>query len=337
MCPTKKLSVLVLGSSLMASLAFSGIRPKHSPTLANAKSMAASTQKAAVQSDDEVFFFIDQGYIFQQNSKEEGVISLNSPPLIRSILLYKDQLLFALQRGGNVYVYHEHHQHWKKIHSGVQKILATETDLVALNTIGKLLIYRGILKNGQVFYTKDMVPTMARELVPLFEQHTKEGISHAFLEASVAKVADIICAVDDNGRKTIRVQYQDGREVDYSKLHISFDDLGVAFEKSIDIDGWITCDINGNGYPITHLSVKKKMGDLYATVQYQIGGAILFNISPAYTVSMGSLIPAAINYHIDHYDRSTPLHIDNTHRIRDIFSEAIAPLSGGIWKLGRCE
>lgn len=173
----------------------------------------------SVVQDDADLYFIDQGHVFKKDLSSGKTVFLDGSSRVRSILLYKG-ILVALRETGKIYIRNPKAE-WVDIGNSTERILATDTDLVALTDEGELWVYKG--EPGSVDITWTLIPIVTPAgdttgtsfvMIPLFNGHQV-----AFFDSGIKNVKSIAPS-EASEAKDIRIQAEDGSVTNYSAMKI---------------------------------------------------------------------------------------------------------------------
>lgn len=167
--------------------------------------------------DGNVLYFIDQGYVFKKNLNSGQTVYLKSSSEVSAILIYKS-VLVALRSTGTIYVWSPN-QEWVDIGNSAKRILATDTDLVALTDNDELWIYKGAPGDIRITWVPITMAVVTGEGIPstiITMQPRLDGHLVAFFNSGIKDIKSI----NPTDSKDIRILSKSGSASNYSDLKI---------------------------------------------------------------------------------------------------------------------
>ena len=130
-------------------------------------------------------------------------------------------------------------------------------------------------------------------------------------------------SIHRNRGEDIDVQFNSGPVRRYGDIGPEIGDERKEFQYTLRPSLELTCRYGRGDYPVKEVILRKKRGELFATVRYTLEGTSL-NRSPATDVSLKEIEP---------YLKDGPL---RPSEIREIFWRFIVPTSQGSWGIVNC-
>lgn len=168
--------------------------------------------------DGNVLYFIDQGYVFKKNLNSGQTVYLKSSSKISAILIYKSALI-ALRSNGDIYVWNPSNQEWIDIGNSAKRILATDTDLVALTDNDELWIYKGAPGDIRITWmpiARAVLTVEGTLVTTIIMTPVLNGHRVAFFNSGIKDIKSI----NPTDSKDIRILSKSGSASNYSDLKI---------------------------------------------------------------------------------------------------------------------
>jgi hypothetical protein len=149
--------------------------------------------------------FIDHGNVFEKNLDTAKVAQVPHAEDVQAILLFKNALV-ALQTNGNIWIRYPFAEDWLRIGTNARRILATDDDLIAVTSDGRLPIPMHV---DELWIYKGKPAEMGLL-----------GRGTAFYDVGLRGVARAE-PKNVSGRRDIEIAFRDGRTALFSEIRAS--------------------------------------------------------------------------------------------------------------------
>jgi hypothetical protein len=312
-----KVFLVMVVSSLISLNAFAqNPEPSAEIGLSLIKEMVEN-QQAAIAEDGKSWFYIEDGKIYQSDLSGENRTHIEGSGFVTNILVFKGRL-FARHFSGNLFIWKQEESKWYVFALLVKKFVASPSALITQTLYGTVWIFAP--EENYINPTEGMYIVSGRKLYA----KRINGLIYYLKDTGMSGVEDIEMQGDslwvdfkDGGKKI----YDDPQDLLRGAMHT------LSYER--DLKPKLTCHFyDGRQYNIKSLTVEKQLGDLHATISYQVEDK-LFDKSPHYDIPFEEI-----------YIYSGLLYSGNLltgESLEAIFNQSLQPVTKGNWRISYCK